>query len=447
MRLPIARRLAPEVPSFPWKPFVVASLAFTLTVGALTGAIDLWNMRVVLKAVPIDHHRGHAFAQVFGFLGLFTMGVSLQLAPRFFGAAPATLFRRRLMAWSGIGGVLFLVAGRLGALIPGAPVFSVSGAVLVVVAMSAWLGLIVGFWRAPVTPSGVEGAAFRDTLHRFLLAGVTWWWLAAAVLLAWTVGQAWGGPLVFVPLESAYAMALFGGTGSWLWGVFLRAGICTLHVKRPPEQAQLRLFGVWQAAAALAASAPWFDVTWLSAVQQLAAAWAVAWLWWTVRPFSGDGLGVEGSLAPRAVQAGLTFLAVFGVLSLWGALAELGLWAPPLLRDATRHAYTLGGVTLLVLGFAGRMVPGFSGKTLKWPGSYDAGVLALIASASLRLCELFSMTKAGLALSGASGGLAFLGMTLVAASLIGSMRLIGKVKLPPSPPERSRSSGTLGERS
>ncbi|MDP1825251.1 MAG: hypothetical protein Q8L48_18480 [Archangium sp.] len=414
MRLPIARRLAPEVPTFPWKPFVVAAFAFTLTVGALTGAIDLWNLRVVLAPVPIDHHRGHAFAQVFGFLGLFTMGVSLQLAPRFFGSAPASLTRRRVMAWSGIAGVLCLVAGRLGALIPGAPVFSVSGAVLVLVAMSAWLGLIVRLWRST---GGVH-----DTLHRFLLAGVSWWWLSAAALLAWTVGQVAGGPLVFVPLESVYALALFGGTGSWLWGIFLRAGICTLHVKRPPEQAQLRLFVVWQAAAALAALAPWFGATWLSALQQLGAAFAVGFLWWTVRPFSGEGLGVEGSLAPRAVQAGLTFLAVFGLLSLWSGLFELGLWAPPLLRDATRHAYTLGGVTLLVLGFAGRMVPGFSGKTLKWPGAYDAGVLALIASASLRLCELFSMTRAGLALAGASGGLAFLGMTLVTVSLIGSMR-------------------------
>ena len=142
MRLPIARRLSPEVPTFPWKPFVVAALAFTLTVGALTGAIDLWNMRVVMKAVPIDHHRAHAFAQLFGFLGLFIMGVSLHLAPRFFGAAPATLARRRVMAWCGIPGVVLLVVGRLGTLIPHAPLLSVGGALLVLIAMTAWVGLL-----------------------------------------------------------------------------------------------------------------------------------------------------------------------------------------------------------------------------------------------------------------------------------------------------------------
>ncbi len=77
-------RMMPAAPEYPWKPFVVAALAFTLSLGALTGAIDLWSLRVAMRAVPIDHHRAHAFAQLFCFLWLFTMGISLHLAPRFF---------------------------------------------------------------------------------------------------------------------------------------------------------------------------------------------------------------------------------------------------------------------------------------------------------------------------------------------------------------------------
>ena len=76
--------------------------------------------------VPIDHHRGHALAQLFGFLGLFIIGMSLHLAPRFFGAAPPTRAFSLRLWWSAMGGVLLLVVGRLGALVPG----------------SAWLGLV-----------------------------------------------------------------------------------------------------------------------------------------------------------------------------------------------------------------------------------------------------------------------------------------------------------------
>ncbi|MDP2272670.1 MAG: hypothetical protein Q8N23_01515 [Archangium sp.] len=404
-------RLMPQAPVFPWKPFVLASLGFTLTLGALTGAIDLWNLRVAMRAVPLDHHRAHAFAQLFGFLWLFTLGISLHLAPRFFGAAPPGHARLTFLRWTGIGGVSVLVAGRLGALLPGAAALSIIGAVLVVGAMTAWASLLWGFWR---------GAPLHDTLHRFLLSGVAWWWLASVVLLAWTLGQSFGGLLRFVPLESVWALALFGGTGSWLWGIFFRAGICTLHVARPSERAQQRLFVAWQVAAGLAALAPWVDTAWFSALQSFAATAAMGLVWWTVRPFSGEGLEREGNLSPRAVQAGLSFLLVFAVLSAWSGLAALDVWAPPLLRDAARHTFTLGGVTLLVLGFAGRMVPGFSGKPLAWRGAYDAGILAVIAAALLRMSELFS-NRIGLALAGASGGLALAGMSLVAAALIKSM--------------------------
>jgi hypothetical protein len=255
-----------------------------------------------------------------------------------------------------------------------------------------------------------------------MAAGVAWWWVAALQLLLWTVGQAMGGPIAQMPLEPVWAAATLGGTGSWLWGIFFRAGVCTLHVERPGEAAQRRLFTVWQSASALAVLAAWVPAAWLGAVAQLAAAAAVGLVWWTVRPFSGEGVGEEPSLAPRAVQTGLVFMLAFAALSAWGALSALGLWAPPLLRDATRHAFTLGGATLLVMGFAGRMVPGFSGNSLRWPRGYDTGVLALGASAALRLCELFGVSRLGWALSGVSGGLAFIGLALVAASLLGSMR-------------------------
>ena len=410
----------PHAPEFPWKPFVVAALGFTLTVGALTGALDLWSLRVQQQGVPVDHHRAHAFAQLFGFLWLFTMGVSLHLAPRFFGAQPPSRRERRLLEVSGLGGVVLLVAGRLGGLVPGAEVLSVVGAALVLVAMTAWVGLLRSYWRADPLA--------RDALHRFLLAGVSWWWGAALVLNLWAIGQALGGPLAQVPLPLVWALGLFGGTGSWVFGIFFRAGICTLHVRRPSEQAQRRLFTAWQLAAAGTALAAVSGAAWVRVLNALLVCGAVGWLWLTLRPLSGEGLSEEGTLAPRAVQAGLIFLLVFAALSFWGGLQALGVWAPVFLADATRHAFTLGGVTVLVLGFAGRMVPGFSGKALRWPRAYDAGLVAIVLAAALRLGELFGTTRLGLAVAGASGFLAFLGLALVAASLLGSMQW-GSVRL------------------
>lgn len=425
MRVRLLGARVPTPPSTPpvWRPFVVGALACTLTAGALTGALDLWTLRVSQLPVPVDHHRSHGFAQVFGFVGLFVMGLSLHLAPRFFGQGPASRRRVRLLTWASLVGAAAFVGGRLGALLPGSAGFGPVGAALVLLAFGAWAHFVWSLWRGfPVA---------KEALHRFLLAGALWWALGAATLFAWQLGQTFGGPLLRVPLEAAWLAALFGGGASWLWGVFFRAGLCTLHVARPADAAQQRLFIAWQAACGLAFAGALVDAPALAAVGQLALAGAVVLLWVTLRPFSGEGLGKEGALQARAVQAGLVLALLFAALAAWGAVASLlGAWAPPLLRDSARHAFTFG-VTLLVAGFAGRMVPGFSGVVLRWPRAYDAGVVALALGAVLRLAQLFGGTRGGLALSGASGGVAFLGVALVSAALLGSLFARPKlVKLP-----------------
>ncbi|MFZ5441940.1 MAG: hypothetical protein ACOZQL_18185, partial [Myxococcota bacterium] len=101
IRLPLVE--APRaVARADWRPFVVAALLLTLTAGALTGALDLWSLRVTHHPVPLDHHRGHALAQVFGFVGLFVMGLSLQLAPRFFEAGPPSRGFVRALTWTAL---------------------------------------------------------------------------------------------------------------------------------------------------------------------------------------------------------------------------------------------------------------------------------------------------------------------------------------------------------
>lgn len=377
-----------------WPRFVKAALGFTLTAGALTGALDLWTLRVKLLPVPIDHHRGHALAQLFGFLGLFIIGMSLHLAPRFFGAAPPTRAFSLRLWWCAMGGVLLLVVGRLGSLVPGSAWLGLVGAVLLVAAVSAWGSMLLGF------ALGVGGPL--DALQRFLLAGTAWWWLAAVTLAFWQVGQTLGGVTANTPLEVVWSMALYGGATSWLWGLFFRPGIATLGLARPSERRQQAVFWAWQLGVVVQV---------LGSGLGLAAA-ALVW-WWVLRPFSGRV--AKGALQPRALQGGAVFLLLFAGLEVWGAVG-----GPPLLGDATRHVFTVGVVTLMLFGFAGRMVPGFSGGVLRWAPAYDAGVMAVMLGATLRLAELVT-SRVGLGLAGVSGMLTLLGVGLVGVVLIKSL--------------------------
>ncbi|MFT3712053.1 MAG: hypothetical protein QM817_30800 [Archangium sp.] len=391
----------------PWTPFVVASLVFTVLVGALTGALDLWTLRVLQTAVPEAHRQAHALGQLFGFLWLLTLGVSLHLAPKFFAHPEPRPELVRALAWFGIGGVVLLVIGRFGRLVPHSASLGAVGAFALLVTMTAWLHWLSQAWR--------QGVAPKEPLHAFITAGAAWWWLASLGVMAWTWWPA------KVPLEAVWRIALFGGVASWLWGVFFRAGICTLRVQRPTLRSQWVLFGMWQLASASSVLAVVFDARALQFTAGLSMAAACALLWRNVRPFSGDGVAALGALQPRAVQAGLVFVALFGALQAWVALRALEVWSPALLDDAARHAFTLGAATLLAFGFAGRMVPGFLGTSLRWPRVYDVGVVLVACGAAGRFAELSALPVMQ-RLAGGSGALAALGVTALTASLLRSIR-------------------------
>ncbi|MFO0600164.1 MAG: hypothetical protein U0228_32950 [Myxococcaceae bacterium] len=407
MRLSVTISEAPQVeaPPRPWVPFVTGALVFTLLFGALSGAFDLWRLRVALSPVPVDHHRGHALGQLFGFVWLFTMGLSLHLGPRFFNAPLPGAGRLRVLKWLSLGGVVLALAGRFGALLPGSAVFGPVGAVLVLAAATNWLELVLTWNREPGP---------RDGMHRFVVAGTAWWWVAALSFVVWQLGQAAGGPLASVPMEAVWAPALFGGA-SWVWGVFLRAGLCTLQLARPTPKWQRAWFVTWQVAVGAATVGAWVGPT-LDPLVHLAFVVAVVVLALALRPHRADGSSPQA----RAVRWGLWCVGAFGVMHLW---ALLPLPQPALLGDATRHAFSLGAMTSFLFGFGGRMVPGFSGVRLARPRAYEVGLLGVQAAVVLRLCEL-STSKLALSLSAASGGLAVLGVGLVAFALLTTVRRV-----------------------
>lgn len=110
------------------------------------------------------------------------------------------------------------------------------------------------------------------------------------------------------------------------------------------------------------------------------------------------------------------------MLLLWQGAGVFGVTQPALLKDAARHAFTLGFTQLAVLGFAGRMLPGFEGVSMPSRGLYDAGVLSLIAGAALRVFSVLSPWKPAMVASGVSGGLALLGVGLVSWCFFRTMR-------------------------
>jgi hypothetical protein len=411
-------RLMPVVVRTPWVPFVTAAVACTVLLGALNGALNLWSLQVLRRGVPVEHHQSHALAQLFGFMWLLTAGFSFHLAPRLVGAPPVSARLPTEVAVMGILGVTLVSAGRLGTLLPWSSAVGVVGAVVLLAGVARWAGFVWTLFRART----VVG----DSLAHFVAAGAGWWLVSVMALLAWQLGQSVGGPLRELPLDVVSAGALYGGAGSWLFGISFRAGACSMRIVRPSALRQRVGLVTWHVASgALVVQAMAPFSAWGAALSFVGALGLVV-LVSVVRPFqraSPPTIPGAEPLIRLAMLAAWSFACVSATLLLWHGAGALGAPQPPLLRDAARHAFTLGFAQLAVFAFAGRMLPSFEGVSMPWRGLYDAGVLAVVAGAGLRVLSLASPWRPAAVATGVSGALALLGVTMVSVVLLRTMWL------------------------
>jgi hypothetical protein len=108
----------------------------------------------------------------------------------------------------------------------------------------------------------------------------------------------------------------------------------------------------------------------------------------------GPYVALIGSAYAWAFVAGLLF-AIDGVALLLGAL-------PPITLDAARHSIAVGFIALLLAGVSVRMIPGFSGGSIKAPRLVEALLWLGNGAALLRVGSLVALPA--LAVFG-SGGL------------------------------------------
>ena len=410
-------RLLPRQPAAPHRPFIIAALLFTLGPGALTGALDLWHLRVVQRAVPLDHHQAHGLTQLFGFMWLFTAGVAFQLAPRLLGTTGSADPRvTKVTAGLGIGGVLLLILGRLGSLLPGSTLLGPVGALGLLAAVLLWADVVLRLFR--------RRGPQQDRLAVFVMMGTGWWALSATCLLLQQLGQVSGGPLRHVPLEAVYAAALYGGTASWLLGISFRAGACTLQVDRPSLRAQTWLVAVWQVAAMAQVGAALGLHASLSIVAPLSTAVGLLSFAAALRPWRSRSRGetLPGPAIRQTMLVAHGFGVVTAVLMIWRSSILPFTPVAPLLVDSSRHAFTLGFAQLMVLAFAGRMLPGFEARALPRPAVFNVGVALIAVGAALRVFSVFGPWGPAMRAAGLSGFTAWVGLLCVATSVLALFR-------------------------
>jgi uncharacterized protein involved in response to NO len=369
--------------------FLKAALLCTLTLGATFGA---WNLLMIHRSIlanPPSHNWVHAGFQIWGFVFLFLVGVSLHTFPRFLGTELRHPRWARSTLWLTLGGQVLISWGRLGDLLPATLPSLTIGILLQAAAVVLWAGVLFATWRRADSP--------RDLVLAFLGAG-TLSWLAAAGFFLYGALQAlletdtdaavkWNQPV--------YALALYGGTLAWIQGMFLRTGTMFLSLK-PTRLGLVKaaLFlgqaGAWTAAIGGARVGRPGALALMDAGLLGVAASVVVYAA-GMRPFSRGlqhvmpGGGSFATVVRLAFAGSLLFAALGG----YYGTADLAGWpANGLIHDGARHAFTLGFVTLIIFGFASRVVPIFGGTDLRHPRLLAAGSWLIVAGVILREAQV-----------------------------------------------------------
>lgn len=345
-----------------YQAFIKTAIGITLTLGTAWGAHILATIALRQSFVAPNYAgtQAHGHAQLYGWVGLFIMGVAYFSVPKFMQARMSTL----APAWSVFG--LMLAGILLRAIAQPLAAQAAFGWLLLASAVLELMAVILF-----VTDLGlvfVRGKLPRQTYERFIHAS-----LAALVgLAAWNL-------LLVVPLWRDHTsvipdpangkflyLAVFGFIANMILGYSLRLLPIFLGL-RPTRQALILPAFILFNAGVLARV---FDASLASGLLSFAG---MAVYVFALRIFEPSATyvkarGVDASF-PWFIRLAYAWFATATTMVLGGDLYTklTGAMPPHIYVGAWRHAVTVGFITTIMVGLGCRLLPLFTGVDLWRP--------------------------------------------------------------------------------
>lgn len=441
---------APSIADAIYRPFFVAAIAVALTAGATWGAWILWNIGFQGSFVEMSVHtiNAHGEAQIYGWVGLFIMGFAYQAFPRMWQSrlpAPRLALAAFLAMVVGIllRTIGLTTAGMWGLAVP----VALAGGVLQIAASSVFAGQLY--------------VAFQRSSRRFepYIAFIT---AAVACFVLSTIYSTWH---TWNTMRAADAEALVSAVATYqfplrdiqvhgmallmILGVSMRMLPPLFDLPQIDDRRAWRCLGLL--VLGLVIEIVMFLAYRLSGNHALAAFLLLAWVLMTV--------GAAGIVLPwkpwrpmptadrsgKFVRMAYLWLgiALILLLAMPGYQALSGIKFSHAYFGATRHAITVGFVSLMIMGMAAKVVPTLNGVVPTDLSQLWGPFLLVNTGCTLRviLQILTDWNATAFTLIGISGTLEVIGLTWWGLGLV---RLI--VLGMRASPERTRILGPRPDR-
>jgi hypothetical protein len=351
--------------------FLRAAVLIGALAGAALGAINLtwiatWGYTGMMPNWPwwSGLVQAHGDAQLYGWCGLFIIGIASHSLPHMLRKPGPSARLARCIFCLILGGILLgLVAQPLAAEPAPAALFVLSTGLqwTGVLLFAAWLVLTV---RRPPAP-----------FAGFVLAGTLWLCFGASLRLI-AVALAVRNGVLTPPaaLNAAYLHAMsWGFLLSYVAGYSLRLLPAFVGLTPAPARVSWAALGVLSAGVAGEIAARLLEHRVLSLAAVALSTAGVLLLVCALRPWSRllTAEDADARLLAWFVRAAYAWLAVAALLLLGLRTAEALMPVTTLHQHAfggaSRHALTVGFVSLMIVGVAGRILPVFSGAARPHP--------------------------------------------------------------------------------
>lgn len=428
---------APDAPGLAdtiYRRYFVGGILVALTAGASWGAWLLWTIALggSFQGISISSINAHGEAQIFGWVGLFIMGFACQAFPRLWHTSLAA---PRLSAWAFALMIAGLIVRTIGIAAAEAwataPAVALAGGGLELAAVLIFAGQILATF--------LRSGARLEPYVGFVVAALAWF-VASSVASVWhtwntMTARSVDAMIGYVatyqsPLRDLqiHGLALF-----MILGVSLRMLPALYGVPRVADRRAWRALALLVVAVlgevGLFLAARWTGRRVLMACLPLP--WAMLAIgcamivlpWRPWRPFP------ERDRCARFVRAAYAWLAVSMAMLLVSPAYQYayrhlggprGLPFSHAYPGAIRHAITVGFISMMIMGFAAKVVPTLNGVDPRGLSSLRGPFLLVNVGCSLRVgLQTLTDWSAGLyPLLGISGtlevaGLAWWGLGLV----------------------------------
>ena len=357
-----------QLEDYIYRRFFKAGIAIVLTVGALWGAVNLAQIAIgksFLQLHLVQSIHAHAHAMIFGWVGLFVMGFALQSFPRF---KNTTLWRPELANLS----FYLMVSGIIARM--SAELLIQTGPGLALGFFSSAVELIsIVLFLTVLYKTACKSVGPRNPYERFIGASFFWFFVQALLsdffffAKATAVGQQQlihRIALIDGPLRD---LQLLGFTALIIAGVSQRFVPAVYGLKRPQKDRSGLIFALMNLALVLNV------VSYVAVLSTGNLAWGVGLeIAYLLMPVWAVLLAIQLGVFSKPTQpdrsfkfiraayvwliianAMMPFFLVYGILTHQGfAHAYMG---------AHRHAFTVGFISMMIMGVSARVVPILAG--------------------------------------------------------------------------------------